>query len=197
MRVLRQAMQVLKDFVLPGLWFIFWAVWGYEALHVKTTQQSEPALSRIVTLLLIILSYVLTLTPWLRIGPLGWHFLPDTPFWIITGVLIAAIGIGFAITARVYLGTNWSGTITIKVDHELVSKGPYALTRHPIYTGILTGLLGSAIAYGRVSGLVGFVLILIVYWRKISKEELFLTEQFGTAYTEYRRRVKALIPFIL
>jgi protein-S-isoprenylcysteine O-methyltransferase Ste14 len=190
-------MQVLLDYVIPGLWFIFWAVWGFEALHVKAAQHSESPLSRAITLLFIILGYVLTLTPWLRIGPLNWRFIPNTPFWIITGVLIAAIGIGFAITARFYLGTNWSGSITIKIDHELVSDGPYALTRHPIYTGILTGILGSVIAYGRVSGLVGFVLILIVYLRKIAKEEQVLSDQFGAAYTQYRRRVKALIPFIL
>jgi len=190
-------MQILLNYVIPGLWLIFWAVWGFEALKVKATQQSETQLSRTITLLVIILGYVFTLSPWLRIGPLSWRFNPHTSIWIIAGVIIEAIGIGFAIAARFYLGSNWSGTITIKVDHQLVSDGPYALTRNPIYTGILLGVLGSAISYAAISGLVGFGLILGAYLRKIPLEEQFLTNQFGAAYTQYRRRVKALIPFIL
>src|SRR5262245_10791677 len=55
------------------------------------------------------------------------------------GVGLVCLGVAVAIWARLYLGTNWSGTPTIKVEHELVRSGPYALSRHPIYSGMWMG----------------------------------------------------------
>ena len=130
-------------------------------------------------------------------GILGWRFLPQEPLFVVSGCLIEAVGIALAITARLYLGRNWSGKVTIKLDHKLVRSGPYALTRHPIYTGVLCGMVGTAIAYGEAPGLVGCALMLIAYWRKIAVEEKFLVQQFGREYEQYRDQVKALIPLIL
>jgi protein-S-isoprenylcysteine O-methyltransferase Ste14 len=133
----------------------------------------------------------------LYLGPWNARFVPLAPAWVVGGCLIQVIGMGFAIAARHFLGSNWSSRVTIKVDHRLITGGPYALARHPIYTGMLLGLAGTVIAYGTVVGLVGFLLVAIAYWHKMATEERFLREQFGSDYEDYRRRVKALVPFVL
>src|SRR5215467_12702020 len=81
-------------------------------------------------------------------------------WWIArVGVALTAIGLGFTVWARVQLGRFWSGTVTLKEGHELVRTGPYAVTRHPIYTGLLLALIGSAMARGTLGGLLGLVLL--------------------------------------
>jgi protein-S-isoprenylcysteine O-methyltransferase Ste14 len=97
----------------------------------------------------------------------------------------------------VHIGTNWSGTVTIKQGHELVTTGPYALVRHPIYTGLLLALAGSALARGEWRGALAVLIALLALWRKLRLEEHWMREQFGEAYRAYSRRVAALVPFIL
>jgi protein-S-isoprenylcysteine O-methyltransferase Ste14 len=190
-------MEILLRYIVPGLWAVFYAIWGLAALGAKEPQRSESPFSRLAILLVTILGFALALTAWFRIGPLAWRFTPHTLTWALAGVLIEALGIGYALLARAYLGRNWSGTVAIKKDHQLISSGPYALSRNPIYTGILLGLLGTAIAYGELRGLFGLALVLLAFLAKMSIEEKFLSQQFGAEYTQYRRHVKALIPFIL
>jgi protein-S-isoprenylcysteine O-methyltransferase Ste14 len=189
-------MYFLLNFFVPGLWFLLLGVWGFTALRGKKTQQSENLGSRGIHLGLMGLSFLLTLTPWLRVGPLGARFVPSGLVFVLLGCLLEAVGIGFAIAARLHLGQNWSGTVTIKQDHQLIHDGPYALVRHPIYTGWLLAIIGSAIAYGEWGGLLGCALMLLAFWRKITIEEQFLIQQFGADYQAYRRQVKALIPLI-
>ena len=86
--------------------------------------------------------------------------------------------------------------MTIKVDHELVTSGPYRMVRHPIYTGLLLAFLGTAIARGEWRGLLAVALALWAFWRKSRVEERLMREQFGGAYEEYSQRVAALIPFV-
>ena len=102
------------------------------------------------------------------------------PFWLGAAVTIA--GLLFAVWAREHLGRNWSRSVTIKQGHELITTGPYAVVRHPIYTGILTGFLGTAIALSQVRGFIGFVLIFLVLWLKLRTEEEWMRSQFGETY---------------
>ena len=104
-------------------------------------------------------------------------------------------GVAFAIWARVTLGRNWSGMVTVKQDHELIRRGPYALVRHPIYTGIAFAAAGTVIFYGEIIGLLFMVAMLSVMLHKMIIEERFMTEQFGSAYTDYKNRTKAFVPF--
>jgi len=99
--------------------------------------------------------------------------------------------------ARRYLGTNWSSTVTIKEGHELVTAGPYAIVRHPIYTGLILAFVGTALAIGEWRAVLAAVLGVIAFWRKLSLEERWMREQFGERYQAYSRRVPALIPFVL
>ena len=117
-----------------------------------------------------------------------------TLYWIGTALLVA--GLAFSIWARVTLGRNWSGTVTVKEDHELIQSGPYRLVRHPIYTGLLLALAGSAVAQDRWSGVLGVVLIFVSFWIKLLREEAWMRETFGEKYDAYCARTKRLVPFV-
>ena len=105
-------------------------------------------------------------------------------------------GLFVAIWARRYLGRNWSGEITIKVEHELIRSGPYKLVRHPIYTGILIMYVGTAIVTGTWLALVGVALAVLAYVRKIRLEEANMRVAFGPAYEDYCRESQALVPWV-
>jgi protein-S-isoprenylcysteine O-methyltransferase Ste14 len=114
-----------------------------------------------------------------------------------TGLVITAMGIAFSVWARLWIGRNWSGTVTIKEQHELIQNGPYGLVRHPIYSGFLLAFLGTAITVGELHGLMGFPMVVLGWGLKARLEESFMTQQFGPAYLDYKRRVKSLVPFVV
>ncbi|HEX4535184.1 MAG TPA: isoprenylcysteine carboxylmethyltransferase family protein, partial [Rhizomicrobium sp.] len=123
-------------------------------------------------------------------------------FWIVSlgqawlCVALMAVGFAFAWWARIYLGRLWSGNITTKPDHRIVAGGPYAIVRHPIYTGILLAVFATMIAKGTLAGIIGAVIITLGLWMKARLEEKFLREQLGVAaYDSYSRRVPMLLPF--
>jgi protein-S-isoprenylcysteine O-methyltransferase Ste14 len=103
--------------------------------------------------------------------------------------------LAFAVWARRHIGSNWSGTVTVKTDHVLVRTGPYGWARHPIYTGLLTAILGTAIARGDLRGLLGVVLCTIAFVIKLRIEERWMREVFGEEYRRYSKEVPALVPF--
>lgn len=113
------------------------------------------------------------------LGFLSRRFLPASlaASWIGLGITLA--GLLFTLWARFLLGGNWSGEITVKQDHELIRAGPYAIVRHPIYSGFLLALLGTAIAFGEIRQLVGLIFSTIGWRLKSLVEERYMTEQFG------------------
>jgi protein-S-isoprenylcysteine O-methyltransferase Ste14 len=110
---------------------------------------------------------------------------------------IVLAGIAFTIWARITLGRNWSAEVTFKQDHELIESGPYALTRHPIYTGMIFMALGTAINYGRALGFALFLTLCAAFWWKAREEERIMSKHFPDAYPEYKTRVRAIVPFVL
>jgi protein-S-isoprenylcysteine O-methyltransferase Ste14 len=176
------------------VWLSFWL---FSPKNVRTTSEKEPPMSRRIHLSLVGLAIALIALPVFRHGLLGWHWLPNTPYTFFVGVAILVAGCIFAIWARHYLGANWSGTVTVKREHELILNGPYAFARHPIYTGFIMGIAGSAIALGELGGVLAVFIFTIAYLRKIGIEEKWLIAQFGQTYEDYRKDVKALIPFVL
>jgi protein-S-isoprenylcysteine O-methyltransferase Ste14 len=181
----------------PAVCILFFLYWQIQAANTKTTQRLEPAASRILRVFIFLIAITLLSTtriplPWLylQVWPVGvW------PFWVGAAVTIA--GLLFAVWAREHLGSNWSRSVTIKPGHELITTGPYAVVRHPIYTGILTGFLGMAIAISQVRGFIVFVLIFLVFWVKLRMEEQWMRSQFGEAYAAYARQTAALAPYLL
>lgn len=108
--------------------------------------------------------------------------------------MIVACGLGFAAWARIHLGRFWSSTVTLKAEHALIRSGPYALVRHPIYTGLLLALAGTVLVRGTLAALLGFALLVLGVALKIRQEEQLLLAHFGTAYRDYQALVPALVP---
>jgi protein-S-isoprenylcysteine O-methyltransferase Ste14 len=123
-----------------------------------------------------------------------WHVGFDGAY-ALAGVTLA--GIVFAWWARLHLGRLWSGAITRKQDHRVIDTGPYALVRHPIYTGLILAIFATAAAQATVTGCLGAALIAFALWLKARIEERFLTAELGAeAYGAYRRRIPMLVPFL-
>jgi len=177
-------------------WMVLALVWLIGAFTAKRTVRRQSAVSRLLPLGLGILAIYFFRTAGPKVPLLTQRFLPDSPVvgWI--GLALTIAGVALAIVARFYLGRNWSGWVTIKEDHTLVRTGPYAFVRHPIYSGFLLGILGTALASGRFAMLIGLGLAPLVLTMKVRVEEKFMTEHFGEQYLEYKRRTKALIPYV-
>ena len=110
---------------------------------------------------------------------------------------ICRLLIALMIWARRHLGRNWSGTVTLKENHELIVRGPYRLVRHPIYAGLLAMIIATAIQQGHIAGMIAVVLVFVSFWIKSSAEEELMLKQFPDQYPTYRKRVKRIIPFLL
>ncbi|MEJ0098154.1 MAG: isoprenylcysteine carboxylmethyltransferase family protein [Bauldia sp.] len=178
------------------LWLAWLAYWIGSSFGVKAAARSETWQSRLAYGAPLWVAGVLMVDPRIP-GVLSLRFLPDSAATALLGVLVTAVGLGFAIWARVHLGSNWSAEVTVKRDHELVGSGPYALARHPIYTGLLLAFVGTAIVVGEWRGVLAAVIVAGSFWYKLGLEERLMVETFGAAYEDYRRRVKALVPFLL
>jgi protein-S-isoprenylcysteine O-methyltransferase Ste14 len=190
-------MLLFYESFFPVVWIAFLLYWQIKAVNTKTTQRLEPVVSRILRVFIFAIAIALLSIP--RI-PLPWLYVqlwPSGfwPFWLGAAVTIA--GLLFAVWARVHLGRNWSRSVTIKQGHELITTGPYALVRHPIYTGILAGFLGMAIAISQVRGFIVLALIFVAFWIKLRMEEEWMRSQFGESYATYTRHSAALVPYIL
>lgn len=187
-------MRTLYHAVIPALWLIWLAGWMISSPFTKRTVRAETIASRLLHVIplaacFLLLTFRHAAGPWLAA-----RIYPPSPwsFWI--GAVLAGLGLGFAAWARIHLAGNWSGTVTLKQDHSLIRSGPYQFVRNPIYTGLLTAILGTAIAEAEWRGLAALVLVAVSFLRKIKIEEQFLTAQFGDAFARYRAEVPALIP---
>ena len=181
---------------IADCWKALGLFWLIGLAFTKPTVRRQSAGSRL-------LHYVLAITGglliWGYLFPRDWlggRFVPHTPSVALAGLALTIAGCLFAVWARITLGANWSGRATVKAGHELIVKGPYALARHPIYTGVLLGLAGTVLAIGQWRCVLGFFIVVLAFVVKISQEERLMTETFPQAYPDYRRRVKALIPGI-
>ncbi len=190
-------MRLLDAYLFPALWIAYLLFWQVMAANVKETKRLEPAGSRLLRMVLFVVVVVLLVQPNILPRALDWHFLPAGRPSFFVGAAITAAGLLFSVWARLHLGSNWSRSVTIKEDHELIVTGPYALVRHPIYTGLLTGFLGTAIATTEFRGILAFMLVSVSLWSKLRLEERWMREHFGASYQSYCCRVAALIPFVL
>ncbi|HJV60363.1 MAG TPA: isoprenylcysteine carboxylmethyltransferase family protein [Albitalea sp.] len=189
-------MALTHRFLLALLWLAWAAFWWAASRRVKPTQRSESLRSRMMHILPLTVAVILLWWPPGSGAAWNARFLPVAPwpFWL--GAALTLAGLLFAVWARVQLGGNWSGIVTLKLDHALVTSGPYAVVRHPIYTGLLLAFAGTAIALGQWRGIVAVALVLWSFWRKLQVEERWMCERFGARYEEYRRSVATLVPFL-
>jgi len=189
------------DSSIPALWLVWLLYWWWSSRSVKRAVRRESTASRAAHLVpLAIAAALLALPTWPAVlggELLGARWVADSAIVGRAGFLLVAAGLAISVWARAVLGGNWSATVTLKEGHEIVSTGPYRLVRHPIYTGLLLGFAGTALARGDWRGLAAFVIASAALWRKLRLEERWLTEEFGARYDDYRRRTSALIPFLL
>ena len=190
-------MPLVYNYLFPVMWLSFLAYWWAISKNVKETERQEPAVSRLTRLFLIVCAAALLWLPSVPLPLLNERFLPDGAWRFWSGAAVTAGGLLFAVWARRHLGKNWSQAVTLKEDHELITSGPYALVRHPIYTGLLLAFVGCAVARGEWRGLLAVALVFVALWRKLALEEKWMRAQFGESYEAYSRRVAALVPHVI
>jgi len=175
------------------LWSVWLAGWLLSAGWTARTVSQQAPMAKLAHSALIVGGAALL---FLKLGP-GFFRRPLLPNsgWIgWGGVALVATGLGFAAWARVHLGRFWSGDVTLKEGHAIVRTGPYALTRHPIYTGLLLAVAGTALVRGTLASLAGLFLFVLGVIVKSRQEEQLLIAHFGDAYRSYQDDVSALIP---
>jgi protein-S-isoprenylcysteine O-methyltransferase Ste14 len=186
---------LLRNFII-ACWVVFGAYWAAAAASTKRTAERQSWESRAWYLLLLVLAFVL-LFGLIPIDPLTAGIVPTDAAVDVVAAVLCAGGLILAIWARRTIGSNWSGIVTLKRDHELVTDGPYRYVRHPIYSAILAMFFASALASGRAGGFVGFALCFASFWIKLRQEEALMLRHFPEQYPAYRARVKALVPFVI
>lgn len=180
--------------LIPFMWVIWCLYWVISARGAKRTVQRESYASRASHVLPLVVGILLIALPDLPSPVFAMRILPRTlaTYWI--GVALVFLGLAFAIWARRHIGSNWSGTVTLKENHALVTTGPYHRVRHPIYTGLLAAVVGSAIARAELRGVWAITLCTIAFLIKLRIEERWMRQAFGEEYERYAARVPALIP---
>jgi protein-S-isoprenylcysteine O-methyltransferase Ste14 len=188
---------VAPEFAMSLAWIVWAASWFAAAVWSDRTVKRPGAGRELGYRLLTITGAVLLF------GRHPGEYSSEWLSWLVGSgvswamVALAVIGFLFAWWARIYLGRLWSGTVTRKADHHLIETGPYALVRHPIYTGLLLSTLATAVQRGRISALVGLALMTLGWYVKAGLEERFLREQLGPdEYDAYAERVPMLVPFV-
>lgn len=170
-------------------WAVFWLYWLVAAFSMK---RGRVPWSRELRIRVVIGAVVILL---IRLGAFRGHGVNKDPWRGGVGLVFFALGLAFAIWARVHIGRNWGTPMTRKEEPELVTSGPYRLVRHPIYSGILVAGIGTAVALSwfwlAAVGLAGSYFIY-----SATVEERYLTEQFPDDYPVYKRSSKMLLPFV-
>ncbi|MDX6579058.1 MAG: hypothetical protein QOJ47_607 [Gaiellales bacterium] len=171
-------------------WAAFWLYWLVAAFSVK---RGRVPWSRELPIRAVIAVVVILL---IRLGAFRGHGVSADPWRAGIGLVLFALGLGFAIWARMHIGRNWGSPMMQKDEPELVTSGPYNLVRHPIYSGILVAGVGTAVALSWVwLTAVGLAGVYFLYSAMV--EERYMTAQFPDGYPAYKRSTKMLVPFIL
>jgi protein-S-isoprenylcysteine O-methyltransferase Ste14 len=177
------------ELVFAIAWAAFWIYWLVAAFSMKRGHVPWARELRIRALI-VVLAIVL-----IRFGAFRGHGLNTDPWRAGLGLVLFALGLGFAIWARVHIGRNWGTPMSQKDDPELVTSGPYHLVRHPIYSGILFAGIGTAVALSWLWLIaVGLAGVYFVYSAIV--EERNMTKQFPETYPAYQRSTKMLVPFV-
>lgn len=176
------------------LWSALAIVWLVMAFANKSSKRSESLPELLQHIIPIFIAFSLLFGTQVRLALFGFGLLPQrSEFWW-TGLFLTAMGVAISIWARLSLGSNWSGTVTLKTDHELIRKGLYSRIRHPIYTGLLVAALGSGMIRGQLRDLLAFLILYATFYFKARREESFLLHEFGPAFTAHQQHTGMFWP---
>jgi len=176
------------------LWIGLAVLWLITGLRLKQVQEWQSPLPRTLHMLSMALAFALVFYYTPLLGWLNMRIVPHnlTTAWI--GFAVTFAGIALAVWARLILGGNWSGSITLKENHALVRTGPYRWVRHPIYGGLILAMLGTATAIGEIRGFCGAAVMLIAFLIKARSEDNLMHRTFGAEHDAYRRTTGVLLP---
>ena len=177
-------------------WLVVIGYWLWSARRAKAPKRTESLAKRFLAHWLPLIVAVLLLGPgeWFGHSLLREQFVPHTTLVYSIGLALCIAGAALAIWSRFILGANWSAQVQIKQGHELIQRGPYALIRHPIYTGLILLFAGNAMMVGDWRGVLAVAIVTVSFWRKYLLEEKLLAQEFGPAYADYRKRTYPLFP---
>lgn len=185
--------------IILACWLVFLAVWAIAAFSAKPGigRRHSWWLQGAIRLAILIALLLALRSPAVRQSLRGARpFLANrNTIAGIIGDILCILGVSLAIWARLTLGRDWGMPMTAKAEPELVTRGPYAFIRHPIYAGILLGTLGSVIGLTLV-WIVPLISCAVYFFHSARREEKLMLEQFPTQYDAYRRRTKMLVPFL-
>ncbi len=186
----------IYNWIIVGLWLCFLCYWFISAMSAKkniTRNQWQ----RGVWLRLLIFAGIFVLLSFQSVRQFFEYSntLFSNPLVSTIGVVLCAAGVALAIWARRHLGRNWGMPMSLKEKPELVTSGPYRSLRHPIYTGMLLAMIGTALVVG-LSWLIIFIAAGIYFVYSAKTEERIMMREFPHIYPEYKKHTKMLIPFI-
>src|ERR1700686_5310125 len=188
-------MDPLAKNIISGCWGAFFVVWVLAAMFTKRAVYHESGARRLRYIIPIAFGWYLVSRGHHLPRPFNIDIIPQTDAILVAATILCLCGLGLCLWARAVLGRNWSGTVTLKENHELIVRGPYRLVRHPIYTGLLAMLTATELEQGHIAGMIGLILAFVSMWIKLSDEEEVMRKQFPDQYAAYQKRVKRIIPF--
>src|SRR3954464_4685400 len=165
--------ELVKE-IIALCWGVFFIVWVLAAIFTKRTVYRESGAQRLRYMLPIIIGWFLLFRGWRLPSPLNPQLIPQTDAVLVFAAILCVCGVAFCLWARAVLGRNWSGTVTLKENHELIVRGPYRLVRHPIYTGLLAMLVATWMEQSHIAGMIGLVLTFLSFWIKLGQEEIVM-----------------------
>lgn len=177
-----------------GFWLLLCAVWFVSALRTKRTLQRLEFSFRLAYGVPVVVAFYLLFSDSVPGVWLNTRLLPRSPVLMSTGVALTGFGVALAIWARLYIGQNWSSAVSVKVEHQLVRTGPYAVVRHPIYSGILLATAGTALVRREPRGFIALLILIFGFTVKLRMEERLMRTTFGSEYDDYTKSTGALVP---
>ncbi len=180
--------------LLEWIWTAFGVYWLIAARRAKLARTRESPVYRIFRILLLVITFTLLFAKWTAVGFFGQRFPFPNPLIAYLGFALAIGGLAIAAWARVSLGQFWSDKVVLKVDHQLIRSGPYARVRHPIYSGVLLGVAGTALVVNQWRGVLAFLLLFTNYLVKAKREDDILAGAFAESFADHKRRAGFLLP---
>ena len=180
--------------LLQCVWAAFGGYWLVAARGGEVEHTAESPFYRPVRLAILVITFTLLFSRRLAFGFLGRQLMPRLVVVACVGFALTLTGLALAMWARTHLGRYWSDKVVLKVNHQLVQDGPYAYMRHPIYSGVLLGVAGTALVVDEWRGALAFLVLLANYWIKAVQEEKILSAGFGEQFANHKRRAGFLFP---
>jgi protein-S-isoprenylcysteine O-methyltransferase Ste14 len=188
----------MRQTIPPALLILLALAWAGLALYWstpgKSARSAEFKLYRLLRLIILAATFTLLFWPTAGIGFLGHRFIRASSAVALAGFVVALSGMALSVWARIHLGHYWSDKVVLQFNHRLIRSGPYTWMRHPIYSGVLLAVAGTALVVGEWRGVLAFTILLANYAVKAKREDQILACEFGDAFAEHMRSAGFLLP---